>query len=69
MLRRVTAQQALLQLQDISADCSDGKYSDSGQDDALTNDAQAELDSSGEESNVDSPSDKTVTAIYRIKCR
>ena len=49
MLRRVIAQQALLRLQNISADCSDGEYSDSELDDALTNDAQAELDSSGEE--------------------
>ena len=57
MLRRVTTQQALLRLQDISEDCSDGEYSDTKLDDALTNDAQAELDSSGEESNVDSPSE------------
>ena len=57
MLRRVTAQQALLRLQNISVDCSDGEYSDSELDDALTNDAQAELDSSGEESDVDSPSE------------
>ena len=56
MLRRVTTQQALLRLQDISADCSDAEYSDSELDDALTNDAQVELDLSGEESNVDSPS-------------
>ena len=56
MLRRVTMQQALLQLQNISEDCSDGEYSDSKLDDALTNDAQAELDSHGEESDVDSPS-------------
>ena len=55
MLRRVIAQQALLRLQDISADCSDSKYSESELDDALTNDAQAELDSSEEESDVDSP--------------
>ena len=57
MLKRVIAQQALLRLQDISADCSDGEYSDSELDDALTNDAQAELDSNGEESDVDSPSE------------
>ena len=57
MLRHLTAQQALLQLQDISEDCSDGEYSDSELEDALTNDAQAELDSSGEESDVDSPSE------------
>ena len=56
MLRRVTMQQALLWIQDISADCSDGEYSDSKLDDALTNDAQAELGSSGEKSDVDSPS-------------
>ena len=43
-----TAQKALLRLQDISADCSDGEYSDSELDNALTNDAQAKLDSSGE---------------------
>ena len=55
MLRHVTAQQALLQLQDISADCSAGEYSNSELDDALTNDAQAELDSSGKKSDVDSP--------------
>ena len=52
MLRRVTAQQALLRLQGISADCSDGEYSDSELDDA-----QAELDSSGEKSDVDTPSE------------
>ena len=57
MPRRVTTRQALLRLQDISADCSDGEYSDSELDDALTNDSQAELDSSGEESNVVSPSE------------
>ena len=57
MLRRVTAQQALLRLQGISADCSNGEYSDSELDDALTNDAQAELDLSGEKSDVDSPSE------------
>ena len=57
MLRRVTMQQALLQLQDISEDCSDGEYSDSELDDALTNDAQVELGSRGEESDVDSSSE------------
>ena len=57
MLRRVTAQQALLRLQDISADCSDGENSDNEPDNALKNDAQAELDSSGEKSDVDSPSE------------
>ena len=57
MLRRVTTQQALLRSQDISADCSDGEYSDSELGDALRNDAQAELDSSGEKSDVDSPSE------------
>ena len=45
----------MLRLQDISADCSDGKYSDSELNDALTNDAQAELDLSGKESDVDIP--------------
>ena len=50
ILRRVNAQQALLRLQEISADCLDGKYSDSELDDTLKNDAQVELDSSGEES-------------------
>ena len=55
MLRRITAQQVLLQLHDISADYSDGEYSNSELNDALTNDAQAELDSRGEESDVDSP--------------
>ena len=45
----------MLQLQDISADCSDDEYSDSELlDGALTNNAKAELDSSGEESDVDS---------------
>ena len=45
----------MLQLQDISADCSNGEYSDSELlDGALTNNAKAELDSSGEESDVDS---------------
>ena len=67
MLRRVTAQQALLQLQDISADISDGEYSDSELDNALANDAQAELDSSREESDIDIILAKTMTAIYRIK--
>ena len=38
MLRRLTSQQALLRLQDISADCSDDEYSDSELHDALTND-------------------------------
>ena len=57
MLRRITAQQALLRLQDISADCSDDEYSDSELDDALTNDAQAQLNSRGEKSDVDSPSE------------
>ena len=69
MLRHVTAQQALLRLQGISADCSDGEYSDSELDDALRNDAQAELDSISEKSDVDSPIAKTMTAIYRIKCK
>ena len=36
--------------------CSDGEYSDSELDDALTNDAQVELDSNWKESDVDSPS-------------
>ena len=57
MLRRVTAQQALLRLKNISADCSDGEYSDSELDDALANNLQAELDSSGEKSDVNSPSE------------
>ena len=57
MLRRVTAQKTLLQLQYISADCSDGEYLDRELGDALTNDAQAELDSNGEELDVDSPSE------------
>ena len=57
MLRRVVAQQALLQLQGISADCSNGEYSDSELDDVLTNDAQAEFHSSGEKPDVDSPSE------------
>ena len=39
------------------ADCSDGEYSDSELDDALTKDAQAQLDLSGEKSYVDSPSE------------
>ena len=34
-----------MRLQDISADCSDGEYSDSELDDVLTNNAQAELNS------------------------
>ena len=57
MLKRITAQQALLRLQEISADCSDGKHSDSELDDALTNDTQAELDSNAKELDVDSPSE------------
>ena len=47
----------MLQLQDISADCSDGEYSNGELDGALTIDAQAELDSSGKKSDVDSPSE------------
>ena len=38
------------------SNCSDGEYSDSELDDALTNDAQVELDSNWKESDVDSPS-------------
>ena len=72
MLRRVTAQHALLQLQDISADCSDGEYSKLHfsrlEDEALTNDAQAELDSSGK-NQTSIVLANTMTAIYRIKCR
>ena len=50
MLRPITAQQALLQLQDISADCSE-------LDDTLTNDVELELDSSEEDSYVDNTSE------------
>ena len=50
MLRPITAQQALLQLQDISADCSE-------LDDTLTNDEELELDSSEEDSYVDNASE------------
>ena len=39
-LRSFTAPQALLQLQDISVDCSDGKNSNSEIDDALDNDLE-----------------------------
>ena len=42
------------------------KYSDSELDDALTNDAQAELDSSGEESNVDSPSKNNNSDVQNL---
>ena len=38
--RSFTAPQALLQLQDISADCSDGKDSNSEIDDVLDNDLE-----------------------------
>ena len=38
--RRFTAPQALLQLQDILADCSDGKNSNSEIDDASDNDLE-----------------------------
>ena len=38
--RSFTAPQALLQLQDILADCSDGKNSNSEIDDALDNDLE-----------------------------
>ena len=55
ILRRVTAQK--LRLQNISADCSDGEYLDRELDDTLTNDAQVELDLSGEKSDADSPSE------------
>ena len=46
-----------MRLQDISADRSDGEYCNSELDDSLTNDAQAELNLNGEESDVDSPSE------------
>ena len=39
-LRSFTVPQALLQLQDISADCSDGKNSNSEIDDALDKDLE-----------------------------
>lgn len=56
MPRRVTAQQALLRLQDISADCSDDEYSDSELYSPFIYDVEEEeeLDSSEEESDVDS---------------
>ena len=44
-------------MQDISADCSDGEYSKSELDNALTNNAQAKLNSRGEESDFDRPSE------------
>ena len=57
MLRRFTAQQALLQLQDISANCLDGEHSDSKLVDALTNDVEVKFDSSEENSDIDSSSE------------
>ena len=51
MLRRITAQQASLRLQDISADCSDGDKSDSELNDTL------ELHHRKEDSNVDNASE------------
>ena len=50
MLRPITAQPALLQLQDISADCSELDHT-------LTNDEELELDSNEEDSYVDNASE------------
>ena len=47
----------MLRLQDISVDCSDGEDSTSKLNDALNNDLEVELDSSGEESGVSSSED------------
>ena len=55
--RSLTAPQALLQLQDISEDCSDGKDFNIEVDNALDNNLEEkELVSSGEESDVNSAS-------------
>ena len=57
MLRSFTAPQVLLRLQDISVGCSHGENSNGELDDALDNDIEeVELDSSGEESGVNSSS-------------
>ena len=48
------AQHALLRLQGISTDCSDGEDSDSNGKDALASNKEVEPDSTGEESCVDS---------------
>ena len=58
MPRRVTVQEALLQLQDISAECSYGEYSDSEPNDLFTdNIEEAELESSEEGSAANSASE------------
>ena len=57
--RSFTAPQALLQLQDILAHCSDGKNSNNEIDNALDNNLEeVQLDSSGEESDVNSASEQ-----------
>ena len=66
MLRRITAQQALLRLQDISAHCSDGEYPYSELDYVLTNDVEVEFDSS-EKVQMLIALAKTMNATHRIK--
>ena len=56
MQRRVTAQDALLRLQDVLADSSDGEYSDSEHNDELTNDVEIDF-SDREDSNSSSEND------------
>ena len=55
--RRVTAQDALLRLQDISAGSSDGEYSDSEPDDELINDIEIDF-SDGEDRDSSSEDDE-----------
>ena len=67
MSRSFTAPQALLLVQDISGDCSDGNHSNSEIDDALDKDLEkVELNSSRKESGVIS-SGKRTTTIHRIR--
>ena len=59
MSKNFTTSQALLRLQDILVDCSDGEDSNSEIDDAFNKDSkkEEESDSSGEESGVNSSSE------------
>ena len=59
MQRRVTAQDALLRLQDISVDSSDGEHSDSEHDDELINDVEIDFSDreDSDSSNEDDDSD------------
>ena len=54
--KRVAAQDAFLRLQDISADSSDGEYSDTEHDDELINDVKIDF-SDGEDSDSSNKDD------------